>query len=889
MNFTKTAQTKSPFKYLDQSVEGQRYSQKVSKFKSLNAPTAAVASPAELFYQLRRSDEIKHLWAHQRDVLDLYVQNSDSRNLALELPTGCGKTLIAMLIGEFCRREKDQRVVYLCPTKQLCAQVQNQAGSYGIKTTLLVGPKRNFDKAEFNLYETSKSIAVTTYSALFNSYPAFGDPDLILLDDAHAAENYISNMWSMSVTKSAHEDFFDAIVTFLAESIPQEMYQRIRSGLTSPWDDSAVQLVPLPLYVEHIDDLEKICTRYCIKDYDEELYYSRGVLGGHLHACNIYISSSRILIRPYIPPTLTHAPFANADQRIFMSATLGSSGDLERFTGIGKIKRVPVPGNWDQKGTGRRLILFPDLIKDANAPEKMLTNFVEGKHRTLILTPDGYSANALRDKYEEQSTILGAEDVEKSLTPFTTQQPPAALILANRYDGIDLQGDACRQLVVAGLPASTDLQEKFLHQKLGATSLLRDRIRTRLTQGLGRCTRDESDYSIALLIGDPLLSWCSKGVNTRLLNADLQAEIEFGRENSSVSLDEALEYCNIFLQHEDDWDEAEQAIVNIRAKKSLEVDDLALSLGKSVEAEVNFVYSLWQNDAEKAYENAVIVADAIDGGSDAKPYRAFWFYNACVAADQAYRQSKNPNWLTHYSNEVERARKCTIGITWFSTLRNVHKKEEAPSVPDINVGEIRDLLNSWQLVGGKFETRLAEARSQIYSNEFTAFGLGVRTLGLMLGIEAFVWPASTSGATDGLWVFSSGQSIVFEHKSMAQITGSISMSEVRQAKAHPAWTLTHRPDLAAIKMSTVMVTQKPKIKQDAQAIAEGIWYSTPQFFRSLFDEAADVLTKVRNLGRDLSEEQLDILIGETYVTKKLTGDEIRARVFTKQLKDVQKE
>jgi hypothetical protein len=43
---------------------------------------------------------------------------------------------------------------------------------------------------------------------------------------------------------------------------------------------------------------------------------SWSMISDHLLACQVYVSSSEILIRPLIPPTWTHAPFANATQRV---------------------------------------------------------------------------------------------------------------------------------------------------------------------------------------------------------------------------------------------------------------------------------------------------------------------------------------------------------------------------------------------------------------------------------------------------------------------------------------------------------------------------------------------------------------------------------------------
>lgn len=50
---------------------------------------------------------------------------------------------------------------------------------------------------------------------------------------------------------------------------------------------------------------------------------------------NIYVSPSQFEIGPITPPTRTHAPFAQAKQRVYMSATLGDDGSIERAFGIG--------------------------------------------------------------------------------------------------------------------------------------------------------------------------------------------------------------------------------------------------------------------------------------------------------------------------------------------------------------------------------------------------------------------------------------------------------------------------------------------------------------------------------------------------------------------------
>ena len=90
-------------------------------FKTDFAKTTGPADAETLFHDLRnRAPEIKHLWSHQADLLRTYHQQClDESDVAIELPTGSGKTLVGLLIAEWRRQSLGTRVAFLCPTRQL--------------------------------------------------------------------------------------------------------------------------------------------------------------------------------------------------------------------------------------------------------------------------------------------------------------------------------------------------------------------------------------------------------------------------------------------------------------------------------------------------------------------------------------------------------------------------------------------------------------------------------------------------------------------------------------------------------------------------------------------------------------------------------------------------
>ena len=77
------------------------------------------------------------------------------------------------------------------------------------------------------------------------------------------------------------------------------------------------------------------------------------------------------------------------------------------------------------------------------------------------------------------------------------------VVLINRYDGVDLPGDACHALVVDGLPEALSGTERVDQAQLAGSDLLVARQVQRLEQG-GRATRSNDDHCVVILLGNRL-------------------------------------------------------------------------------------------------------------------------------------------------------------------------------------------------------------------------------------------------------------------------------------------------------------------------------------------------------------------------------------------------
>ncbi len=85
------------------------------------------------------SSKFRSLWPAQEYVLQRYAESFvESKDIAVELPTGAGKTLIALLIAEAWRQE-DKKVAILSANKTLARQMVREAQSLNIPVVLMEG------------------------------------------------------------------------------------------------------------------------------------------------------------------------------------------------------------------------------------------------------------------------------------------------------------------------------------------------------------------------------------------------------------------------------------------------------------------------------------------------------------------------------------------------------------------------------------------------------------------------------------------------------------------------------------------------------------------------------------------------------------------------------
>lgn len=817
-------------------------------FKPRSAQSVVLSDPVKLFRSLPlRKIETEN--PHQQQVLLNYADKLTSeKDLAIQLPTGSGKTLVGLMISEWRRKKFSERVVYLCPTKQLVHQTVSQANdAYGLDVKGFVGSHQEFNGADVASYRSGGCVAVTTYSAVFNSNPFFDDAHVLVLDDAHTVENYVAKNWSieLSTKETKQSDIFGLLAKIIGAQISRYdlamLENKVKPDISNGW----LTMLPIDKVLLIKDEISEVLDNHA---YDANIHYTWKLLRGHLSCCNIFLAPGQILIRPYVPPTWSSKAFCNPKQRIYLSATLGEGGDLERLTGRRSIKRVKAPSGLEAHGVGRRFFIFPTSSLDDNGAGKLISNLMKATPRAVFLTTSENRAETIKEWIAENvgHSIFTSKDIETSKATFVSTDQGVA-VLAGRFDGMDFPKDESRLLLIDDVPSMVNLQEQFIAKELGATALLRDRVKTRVLQAIGRCTRSFVDTSAVVITGSKLRDYLLDADLTCELHPELQAEIDFGAyQSAGAETEDLLQNFASFLALDKDWQSANSDIANQAAEMTQVLPGYLPQLQDGVRHEILFSEAMWREDYAEAYDQAVQVLDLLKD-PNLRGLRSFWSYQAGMAA--LLESKLCPHYLQLAKDQFAKAAKAS-NISWLSSLRRL--SSDAETAPEINQDDnfqISQVAKNFAKFGVVNNTKFNKAVLSVQAGleDLRSFEESQVALGTLLG---FVSDNSDATAAPDPWWTARLSGIVFEDYAEAEETSTFSPTKAKQAMGHVNWLKFNRPECVDIDFTTVIVTPVTKIYHGALPhVGDSLFWPLTDYI-DWANNALAILRKLKNSFRN---------------------------------------
>ncbi|NQW18413.1 MAG: DEAD/DEAH box helicase family protein [Chloroflexi bacterium] len=502
-----------------------------------------------------QSEKFSRLLPSQSHVLQDYSSDfSDRNDVAIELPTGAGKTLISLLIAEDWRRDR-KKVVILSGNKTLARQMSDEADELGIPSVLMEGGASSIPARDRRSYQRAGQVAIMNYWVYFNQSPVIDPADLVIMDDAHLAEHCLDSLYSLEISKSRHSELFNALTDELRLKFPE--YSVLADARDAPTTSTRPpELLSFVDQVSSNDRIGELIESSSAIQSDADFRFRWGRMRRSLDESNIYLSTNQIWIRPYIYPLGSNAHYEQSTQRLYMSATIGEPSDLSRRLGVRSIEKIPVPDEYRESSSGRRLVVMNEIGEDITGEK--LTDVIKSAMRIQPKSLWLCSSTAEAIKFQSGfTTWLEANQFQTHQTWLLTshgdeidsfrRSAAGHLFVGGRFDGMDFDADECRFVVVPSLPRAINTQEEFLSAYLRDSGFMKSRLNQRIVQALGRCNRSPDDFAVYLLADKRFATHFGRESNRAGLTRNIISEIDMAQDWAELSGEELARRVSSFL------------------------------------------------------------------------------------------------------------------------------------------------------------------------------------------------------------------------------------------------------------------------------------------------------------------------------------------------------
>ncbi len=575
-------------------------------FTKIAAPSTAdtVINPRDLFAVLPgKQQKYRYLRDVQSEVLDQWFQARSKIDHRLKMNTGGGKTVVGLLILKSCLNEKKGPAVYVAPTPYLVSQVVQEAQALGLAVET---------EPRSIAVSRGSAILVTNIHVLLNGKSKFGvggqGPQIpigsLILDDVHACLATAEQQFTLDLeaTSPVYDELFELFRSDLESQSTSKVLE------IEQHERNRLMLVPFWAWLDKVQQVETIIHEH--REHDN-IKFCWPLIREHLRFCRCVFGGGHVEISPKCLPVDVIPSFAQAERRIFMSATFADDSVLITDFNANPENIATAIAPATASDIGDRLVLVPqELNPEVTAEQiKLYASRLAKTCNVVVIVPSNYRAEFWSDVAAE---TLTAENLENGVAKLNAGHV-GLVVLVNKYDGIDLPYDACRLLVLDGLPAARRAIDQIEQGSLlYGTPLAVGKSIQQIEQGMGRGVRASDDYCVVLLMGATLTSqlFTNHGIDrfTPATRAQFDLSEQVGNQVRGKSIEEiggAIDYC---LTRNPEWVRAaksalvhityatastdiEIAVARRRAFNSAEIDDYNTSINL-IQERVNSVHNL---------------------------------------------------------------------------------------------------------------------------------------------------------------------------------------------------------------------------------------------------------------------------------------------------------
>lgn len=721
----------------------------------------SAVDPVEIFRKVKITDPtINDLWLAQGDALRNWHKKRTLGDIGLVLNTGAGKTLVGLLMAQSLVNETRGKVLYVCSSIQLVEQTAEKARGYGLPVT-------TYFRSEYSneLYSRAKAPCITTYQAVFRGGSKFfsHDVDAVIFDDAHAAEHIIRDHFSLKLGRNGMPSVYGAFIALFRDYF----YSIGKSGTYEELADPACQkllFVPPFEVIRQFSEIMRILSAAKLST-SMDTAFPWEYLCDKVDLCAVLLSSTSITITPPFIP-VRHLPyFSKKVRRIYLSATLGAPDAFTRTFGKAPDEIIAPETT---AGKCERLILFPSVVDDKDVA---VAREAINQNKALILVPTRQRAKL----WEGFAVIPEKDKVTETVDLFKQSQGTPKLLLAARYDGVDLPGDTCRVMVIDDLPTGLGHLERFMWESLNLGKTLRSTVASRIIQSFGRISRGLSDHGVVLITGRKLVDWLLTPKNQAYLPPFLTMQIMLGDEVSKklVSPEDVASAISACLTRSEGWlgaydDFMDTAIDEEEADK----DESSVAIAELENAFGELLWDRRYTEAAKKFANSL--ESTFKSSSNTGAWHSLWLglayemmgdkERAIGMYDKAHAVQKNiPASLSFV--------KPTAGTLYCEQVLEVAKQFAISQEGKIAVPT--SIAKDFSALDGSGSSSQTEE--------------ALRCLGQYLGLDATRPDNEFNTGPDVLWMSPGTPALCIEVKSDKKASSKYSKADIGQMSDHLQW------------------------------------------------------------------------------------------------------
>ena len=704
----------------------------------------------------------------QSEVWKKWFDIRNEKNVILKMNTGSGKTVVGLIMLQSCLNEEKGPAIYVVPDNYLVKQVIDEAKKLGISVTE--------DKNDYN-YSNSKAILVTSIQTIVNGYSYFGMREggnypigSIIIDDVHACMDKIIGQFMIKIDSetAAYKELIAVFSSSLKDYNPKNYIDIVEIK-----DYQKRMLVPYWEWQRQQENIYRILMKYNDKK-NASIYFGLPLIERCLETCDCIITSSAIEISPKGIDLDKISSLEEASRRIYMSATLADDSVFVSALGltIEDMKNIITPENAND--IGDRLVIFPKYVNSdiSEIEVKEKVEEIAEKYNVVVLVPSFSRAKFWDENGRRTAT---KDNIGRIVEILKSGKHVGKVIFVNRYDGIDLPGDACRMLVIDGLPPLNSIKDRYIQSVAPqSTTLLREQVQ-RIEQGMGRGVRSNDDECCVVLMGDELTDVLSRNKGIDYFSAATRCQYDLSKQlwdllvsetGSKPTVDQIFELANYSLEKDAEWvTTCKESLAAVRYSNEAKVDEKIVAQRKAFERAMK---AQWTEAA-----NAIKIVKDKENDRRTKGY---------LCQIQA-----------EYTNKIDSVRSQEIlkagkdlsaailsPISGIQYQRAINTIPQAQAISTNLVGRNLDLNELLIYIDGVLS-------NLCIGSEYEKFEEALNQIGIILGFVCSRPDKETGGhGPDNLWAIDSNKYLVIECKTEA-ITRTIKKDYCNQLSGSVNW------------------------------------------------------------------------------------------------------